>query len=107
MSGRKTSSETAVGRNWRASVSASAPRMRHQRLQPLVVRQIDEDARVVRIVLDDQQRRVVRLQIVAVVGIDFHRPLRRADGEAQRHHGRQPSARPRDSSARPTVVGPA
>ena len=35
MSGRNTSSETAVGWNSRASASASAPRMRHQHLEAL------------------------------------------------------------------------
>ena len=34
---------------------------RDQHLQPVVVRQIDQDARIVRIVLDDQQHRIARL----------------------------------------------
>ena len=38
-----------------------------EHLEALVVRQVHEDPRVVRVVLDDEQRRVVRLQIVAIV----------------------------------------
>ena len=41
---------------------------RDQHLEALVVGQIDQDARVVRIVFDDQQDRIVRIEIVAVVG---------------------------------------
>ena len=40
---------------------------RDQNLESVVARQVAEHARVVRIVLDDQQDRIVRLQIVAVV----------------------------------------
>ena len=68
MSGRNTSSETAVGWYSLASASASAPRGRDQHLEAVVVRQIDEHARVVRIVLDDEQDDVARLQLCAVVG---------------------------------------
>ena len=47
----------------------------HQHLQALVVRQIHQDARVVRIVLDDQDRRISRLHVVAIVEHDLHRTL--------------------------------
>ena len=41
--------------------------MRHQHLESLVARQIAQNARIVRIVFDDQQNRVALLQVVAIV----------------------------------------
>ena len=79
MSGRNTSSETAVGWYSRASASASAPRIGDQHLEALVVRQIDQDARVVRIVLDDQQHRVAGLEIAAIVRHAARPALRERD----------------------------
>ena len=67
MSGKKTSSDTAVGWYSRASASASAPHS-HQYLESLVARKIAEHAGIVRVVFDNQQDRIVGLQIVAVVG---------------------------------------
>ena len=48
----------------------------HEHFEALVVRQIHEDPRVVRIVLDDEQRRIFRLQIVSVVDDRLSRTLR-------------------------------
>ncbi len=67
MSGRNTSSETAVGWYCLASSSASAPRIGDQHLEALVAREIDEDARIVRIVLDDQQDGIAGLDVEPVV----------------------------------------
>ena len=47
-----------------------------EHLEAVVVRQIDEHAGIVRIVLDDQQDHVAGLQVVAVVGQLLERPLR-------------------------------
>ena len=58
MSGRKTSSEMAVGWYSRASASASAPVIATEDLEALVAGEIAEDARVVRIVFDDEQHGV-------------------------------------------------
>ena len=55
-----------------------------QRLQPLVVRQVDQDARVVRVVLDDQERRIARLHVVAIVQHDFDRTLGLTDDREPR-----------------------
>ena len=78
MSGRKMSSVMAVGRYWRASASAACPRFGDDALEALVARQPEQDARVVRIVLDDQQRsgRPPAI-VVAVVGDDAPRRRRR------------------------------
>ena len=58
MSGRKMSSVIAVGRYCRASASAALPAVRDDALEALVARQAEQDARVVRIVLDDEQHGV-------------------------------------------------
>ena len=75
MSGRNTSSDTAVGWYSRASASASAPRIATSTFKPVIVRQIDQDARVMRIVLDDQQHRVARLDATPVVRHRLDRTL--------------------------------
>ena len=65
MSGRNTSSETAVG--WYCLRQRQAPprrAMRDQHLEALVARQVDQDARIMRIVLDDQQHGIAGLEIV-------------------------------------------
>ena len=52
------------------------PSHRDQNLESLVARQIAQNARIVRIVFDDQQHRIAFLQIVAIVldtGFLFHR----------------------------------
>ena len=56
---------------------------RDQHLESFVVRQIAKNAGVVRIIFDDQQDRIVRLQIGAVVGNALDRPT--------------PTRQPRDS----------
>ncbi len=90
MSGRKTSSEMAVGLYSRASASASAPVMRDQHLESLVARQIAEHAGIVRIVFDDQQHRVAFHEIVAIVFDARFLLGRRNVGEEDRRgrHGR-------------------
>ena len=49
----------------------------HQHFESLVVRQINQNARIVRIVFHDQQDRIVRLQVFTVVrdalNREFHR----------------------------------
>ncbi len=62
MSGRNTSSVMAVGRYSRASDSACLAAGGDDALEALVARQAEQDARVVRIVLHDQQH------VVAVAG---------------------------------------
>src|SRR3712207_8769548 len=47
----------------------SAPSDQH--FEPGVVGQVDNDARVMRVVLDDQQDRIARLDVVAVVKHGF------------------------------------
>ena len=76
MSGRNTSSDTAVGWNCLARSSASAPRVGDQHLEALVAGEVEDDARVVRIVLDDQQDGVAGLDFQPVVGNVLDRPLR-------------------------------
>ena len=75
MSGRKTSSETAVGLNSRGELERVGAAHGNQHLEAVVVRKIDDDARVMRVVLDDQQHRIARLDVVAVVGDRFDRSL--------------------------------
>ena len=67
---------------------------RHEHLEALVVRQVDEDARVVRVVLDDEERRIARLEIVAVVGNGFDRPIgqRGRPGTRTAHRARHASS---------------
>ena len=52
---------------------------RNQRLEPFVVRQVHEDARVMRIVFDDQDRRVSRVDTLAIVRHHVHGALRLTD----------------------------
>ena len=85
MSGRNTSSVIAVGRYCRASVQRRLAAVRDDALEALVARQAEQDARIVRIVVDDQQHAVALADVVAVVGDDFlglrdreHRQRRRA-----------------------------
>ncbi len=52
--------------------------MRDQHLESFVLRQIDHDARIMRIVLDDQHHAVVRREIVAVIDDLLDRPLNQA-----------------------------
>ena len=64
----------------------AAPRC-HQHLETVVARQIREDAGVVGIVLDDQQRRIARLDLFPIVGDDLRGALRLSNGrESQRRH---------------------
>src|SRR6476659_6119429 len=65
MSGRNTSSDTAVGWNCLARSSASAPRAQH--LEALVACEVEDDARVMRIVLDNQQDGVAGLDLQPIV----------------------------------------
>ncbi len=78
MSGRKTSSDTAFGLNSVAKRQRLGATLRDQHLEAVVVRQVHEDARIVRIVLDDKQHGFTRIEIVAIVGDGFDRALRDA-----------------------------
>ena len=86
-----------MGWNSRARASASAAARGHQDFEAFVARQIAEDARVVRIVFDDQQDGFARLQIFAIVGDLLGRTFRTiavargsvADGELERVLDRQ------------------
>ena len=49
---------------------------RHQDLETLVVRQIAKDARIVRVVFDDQQDCVIGLKVRAVIGNPLRSPTR-------------------------------
>src|SRR5580693_1263584 len=73
MSGRNTSSETALGWNCFASSSASA--QRGENLEAAVMREIDHDARVMRIVLDDKQNRIAGFEDMAIVRNLFQHAL--------------------------------
>ena len=101
MSGRKTSSETAVGRNSRASVERLRAAHGDQHLEALVVRQVDEDARVVRVVLDDQQDGSPGCELVAIVGDLLDRRSRPATRTATSRAGAaRRSTLPRGAPAR-------
>ena len=100
MSGRKTSSDTAVGWNCLASSSASAPRRGDQHLETLVAGEVDQHARVMRIVLDDQQDRIARFEIQPVVRQLFDRPFLRGD----RQGAGAPVAATRPARAAPRSV---
>ena len=71
MSGRKTSSETAVG--WYCARERQRVGAAHgdQHLEARVVGEVDQDARVVRIVLDDQQHGVAGLRSSCAVVRDL------------------------------------
>ena len=71
---------------------------RQQRLEAFVARQIDQDAGVVRIVLDDEQN--------GVAGLDFHPVVGdRLDGALGRRCGGRPAGRPRvDAAAAPAWI---
>ena len=56
----------------------------HQHLEAVGARQVDDDARIARIVLDDQHHRVVGLQVGAVVGNADDGGLRPAHGDERR-----------------------
>ena len=62
MSGRKMSSVIAVGRYCRARASACLPARGHDALEALVARQPEQDPRIVRIVVDDEQDEVAVLR---------------------------------------------
>ena len=62
------SSEIASGRNCRASERPVAPAGGHDHLEAPVASQAQEDARLVRVVLDDEQHRIAFLDVLAVVG---------------------------------------
>ena len=62
------SSEIAVGRILARQRQPDRAFVGHDALEALVARQAQQDARVVRIVLDDQQHRIALLDVVAVVG---------------------------------------
>ena len=68
MSGRKMSSDTAVGLVFARQVQRVLAARRDQHLEAFVMREIHQDARIVRIVLDDQQHGVAGRDVVAVVG---------------------------------------
>ena len=76
MSGRNTSSDTAVGWYSRANVERVRAAHSDEDFEPLVTRQITHDASVVRVVFDDQQDGVVGLQVFAVVRNLLDRALR-------------------------------
>ena len=79
MSGRNTSSETAVGWNSLRQVERLGAARRHQHLEALSRAQIDHHAGVVRVVLDDQQHAVARLRCPCrSSGTLLGGPLRRA-----------------------------
>ncbi len=67
MSGRKISSEMAVGMELPGEGQAQRAFGGDDALEALVARQAQQDARVMRVVLDDQQHRVALLDVVAVV----------------------------------------
>ena len=88
MSGRNMSSVMAVGRYCRASAAPACPRVRDHALESLVARQPEQHARVMRIVLDDEQHAVARRRCRR----DRRRSLLRC---ATRQHGmRRTSAAP-------------
>ena len=67
MSGRNTSSETAAGWILLGEIQRLGAASGDQHLEALVAGEIDQHARVMRIVLDDQQDGVARLEIEPVV----------------------------------------
>ena len=75
---------------------------RDQHLEALVAGEIHDDARIVRIVLDDQQDAVARLDLQPIVGnvLDGRSARQRA------HGGAAPSASLAGALARPALVGP-
>ena len=88
MSGRKMSSEIADGPELPRQRQALRALQRHKALEAAVARQAEHDARVVRVVLDDQQHRVAFGDAVAVVATCASRATGstlkrvRADGSA-------------------------
>ena len=62
MSGRKMSREMAVGLILARQGKRDVAALGHDALEALVVGQAQQDAREVRIVLDDEQHGIVRLQ---------------------------------------------
>ena len=76
MSGRKTSSETAVGMEFPGQRQGFRAAHCDQHLKSLVARKIAQDACIVRIVFHDQQHGIARLQIVAIVRNLFDRMFR-------------------------------
>ena len=56
---------------------------RGQHLEAVVVGEVDEHSRVVRVVLDDEQRRLAGLHVLAVVGHRLDGPLRPADRQPE------------------------
>ena len=62
---------------------------RDDHLESLIVGKVDEDAGVMRVVLDNQEYRVLGLQIIAIVRYDFHR----LHGPFRRPGGRKPGGR--------------
>ena len=73
MSGRNTSSVIAVGRYCLASDERRLAAVRDDALEALVARQPEQHARVMRIVVDDEQDAVARVDVLAVVGDDLFR----------------------------------
>ena len=71
ISGRKMSSEIAVGLNSLASESPTAPRVATIAFEAFVSGQAEQDSSVVRIVFDDQQHGVAGFDTVAIIGDDF------------------------------------
>ena len=84
MSGRNTSSDTAVGWYCLARSSASAPAHRDQHLEALLARQIHHDAGIMRIVLDDQQDGLAGLDLQPIVGDLLDRAFRDRGGHLPR-----------------------
>jgi hypothetical protein len=81
------------------------PVLATRHLNPLVARQIEQHAGVVRIVLDDQQHRIARLQRFAII----HQII----GAHRRQHDRMQTGRdghtglpPRGGSAAVLLAGP-
>ena len=77
----------AVGWNSRARASASAPPMATSTLNPLSWDKIDQHAGIVRIVFNNQQDRIVGLQIGAVVRDPLNRQNSAATGDSCRGSG--------------------
>ena len=87
MSGRNTSSETARRLVLLGEFERVRAARRHQHLEALVAREIDQDAAVVRVVLDDQQDRDRPAGCRArSSGICFDRALRQRRAACQRRH---------------------
>ena len=89
MSGRKTSSVMAVGTILPGQRDRRLAAVGDDALEALVARESQQDARVVRIVVDDQQHVVAFADVVAIVGDDLL-GLRDGEHRQRRRAGRVP-----------------